>query len=306
MSLLDVVIIHHNTLELTHRCLDSIYQTRWEGIASVTVVDNASTDGSRKALAARYPTTRFIRLEEPHGYAAACNIGARSGSAPFVLLSNSDVEYTHASFDKCVAQLQSDPRIAVCTPRQVYPDGRPQRSWGYFPGWQEIIAIACGIEMLHNRRGHSQHSVRAVPYCDGAALFCRRDAYEAIGGMDERFAFFCEDVDLCYRFWIHGWHCHFVPTATIVHHRGATRRSDVAKTLAYEAANFHAKLRFVSHHQQRARESVRLGYMVVFRWRKLILRLLRALGILEDTDDARQAAIERGLFTTVASTNERT
>lgn len=281
---LDVVIIHHNTLDLTIRCLESIYSS-WtrSTIAEIIVVDNASTDGSGFFIAERFPSIRLLRSEVMLSYAAACNWGVRSGTAPYVLLSNSDVEYDAPALLVMMEHLKRYPRVAVGCPQQRYPSGRLQRSWGYFPGWSEIIAMLFGVEFFRHRTRFRPQRWRAVPYCDGAVLLCRRDAYEQIGGMDERFSFFGEDVDLCYRIWQHGWHCHFIPAATVIHHRGGTRQNHPDALVTYEQRNIAAKLQFVAHHFPRTYRAIRHCYFIVTLFRAILYRLLRLLRIVDAT-----------------------
>ncbi len=256
----DVVIIHHNTLDLTSRCIRSLLETAADSIASITVVDNASTDDSGNHLSAQFPGIDVVRCEQLRSYAAACNEGTRRGNAPYVLLSNSDVEYSPDCIERLIEHMEQHPYVGVCCPNQRYADGRRQRSWGYFPGWSEIAASLSGIETIHNRRGHADIKPRAVPYCDGAVLLCRRTAYEDIGGMDERFWFFCEDADLCYRLWRQQWHCHFVPSASVLHHRGGTRQQSDDRTIAFEQQNMAAKLLFSHIHRLPLRRFIPLGY----------------------------------------------
>lgn len=277
--LVDVVIIHHNTPELTSRCIETLLQSSAAPITRIIVVDNASTDGSGEQLTAQFPSITVVNLEQPHSYAAACNIGAQQGNAPYLLLSNSDVEYSPDSIDRFVRYMDAHPAVAVCCPLQRYPDGRRQRSWGYFPGWSEIAALVTGIETFHNRRGHRNTVPRAVPYCDGAALFFRRVAYEQIGGMDERFWFFCEDADICYRLWQHGWQCHVLPSATIVHHRGATRQRSLEESIAFEQQNMAAKCLFVQLHRLPLWKYVPLGYAAAFQARQLADSIAALFGL---------------------------
>lgn len=303
--MVDVVIVHHNTLELTNRCIQTLIETAGDTIASIVVVDNASTDGSSEALRAQFPTVRIERSQEPLSYAAACNRGARLGTARYVVLSNSDVEYCPDALGALYRHMESHPRAGVSCPRQHYPSGRPQRSWGYYPGWGEIAAVMLGIEALHNRHGHTGAHWRAVPYCDGAVLFCRRSAYEQLGGMDERFAFFGEDADLCYRMWLHGWHCHFLPSAQVVHHRGATRQRDPNEAIAYEIKNMQAKLRFLQLHHARAFPAMRLGYRAMNLWRRAAIELLRLGTVLSPSDYARKVATLNALRTVLSRHDER-
>jgi len=273
----DVVIIHHNTLDLTSRCIQSLLDTAGELVASIVVVDNASSDGSGNELRARFPSVSVLRRDQPLSYAAACNDGARYGTAPYLLLSNSDVEYQPGCIGHMIGYMEQHLQVGVCSPLQRYPDGRRQRSWGYFPGWQEIAALMVGIETIHNRRGHRDSQPRAVPYCDGAVLFCRRAAYQQIGGMDERFSFFCEDADLCYRLWQKQWHCHFVPDATVIHHRGGTWQRSLEQMIAYEQQNMAAKLLFAQVQHAPARRLIPLGYAGVLQLFQVADAMVRSL-----------------------------
>lgn len=283
--MLDVVIIHHNTLDLTVRCLESLYASAARSIiAELIVVDNASTDGSGFLLAERFPSIRLLRSEAMLSYAAACNWGARVGTAPYVLLSNSDVEYDPPALSLMIEHMKRYSFVAVGCPQQRYPSGRLQRSWGYFPGWSEIVTTLFGLEFFRHHACRRSQRWRAVPYCDGAVLLCRRDAYEQIGGMDERFSFFGEDVDLCYRLWRHGWHCHFIPSATVIHHRGGTRQNHTDAIITFEQKNMAAKLQFVAHHVPRMQWAVRQCYLLVTLYRAVFYWFLRRLGIIDAAD----------------------
>lgn len=300
----DVVIIHHNTFELTRQCIESLLESPQRTlIASITLVDNASTDGSAASLAALYPMIHLRRLEQPHSYAAACNIGASAGCAPNILLSNSDVVYDPTSLNAFTDHLKQYPHVGVCAAHQRYPDLRSQRSWGYVPGWGDILSTIVGIEFWHNRFGHSDRRWRAVPYCDGAALFCRRSAYEQLGGMDERFSFFAEDADLCYRMWLHGWHCHFLPHVQIIHYRGATRRRTLDQTLASERMIMAAKLQFVRHYHPHWERPLRWGYLFVAHLGRILDTIRYRLGELSDSDYELRRSIRRMLVSFLRESN---
>ncbi|MCS6999852.1 MAG: glycosyltransferase family 2 protein [Bacteroidota bacterium] len=295
-GVVDVVIVHHNTLELTSRCIESLVTPEQrEYIARLIVVDNASTDRSGHALAERYPFVTIFHLAKQIGYAAACNYGARQGSAQYVLLSNSDVEYSEDFLPRMLMHMEKYPAVAVCCPAQKYPDGRFQRSWGYFPGWGEILATIAGMEFLRNRWPSRSVHWRAVPYCDGAALFVRRSAYEQIGGMNEQFAFFGEDADLCYRFWQQEWHCHHVPSIQVLHHRGGTRNTSPERLVLYEQANLSAKLHFVQLHHAYGHRFVSLGYRVLYAMHTAFYFVLYLLGFIDSSTYRTRKAINIAL-----------
>ncbi len=194
----DIVVVTWNSRDIVIRCLDSIDASAVEG---VVVVDNASVDGTFEAVQKIHPEAGLLRLEEETGLSAAYNRGAERGSAEFVLFLNDDVLVSRAALDTLVEALTGHPAAVAAAGRLVDPvDGRTQAE--YLP--QPFPTLPALVGTLGGRRRPSERllDVRETVVVDqppGACLLVRRPAFEAVGGWDEDFAFWYEDVDLARR-----------------------------------------------------------------------------------------------------------
>lgn len=203
---LDVVVVTFDTREVTLECLAQLDRPGTRAI----VVDNGSTDGTAAAVAERFPEAVVVRLEEGVGFAEACNRGAEAGEAPLVLFLNSDVYARPGALEALVAALDVRPGAVAVGGRLVDPgtdDTQPAYAPQRFPGLGALLARVTGLEVLLARTGRGGPdpallAERGTVACDqpaGACLLVRRADLRAVGGWDERFWFWYEDVDLARR-----------------------------------------------------------------------------------------------------------
>ncbi len=218
------VVVSFNARNVLRTCLSAI-----RGLTTVIVVDNASTDGSADVVR-EFPDVRLVALEENMGFGTAANIGLRASRSRYVLLLNPDAWPLDDGVERLVRVAEETPRGALFGPRLVYASGRRQRSVIRHPGplallgW--IMLPHVGSRMYDAWRGDSRSDgvrpVRPPEFVQGAAVLIRREAVEELGGFDERFFMFNEDVDLCFRLWQAGWQVVFVPSASFVHVGGVS------------------------------------------------------------------------------------
>jgi GT2 family glycosyltransferase len=225
---LAVVVVNYNTREHLRECLESV---RAEGMAEVHVVDNASQDGSADMVRDLFPEVRLIVRTDNPGYAAAANQGIATCEAPLVLLLNSDTRLQPGAAAALARYLEDNPRAGIAGPRLLNPDGALQSSCFPFltplnvlvlntwlnraaravPGWRDrFLPTWTGAP---SRAGH---------WVKGAALAIRREAFAAVGGFDETYFMYSEEVDLCWRMLAAGWEVHYAPVASVVHAEGAS------------------------------------------------------------------------------------
>lgn len=195
------------------------------------VVDNGSNDGTVDIVRSVCPDALIVQMDQNLGYGRAMNLGFQSTTGEVVILSNADVVFLKDSIRSLTEYLEKNPTAAVGGPQQVYPDGRWQRSHGDLPGIWSGVKDAIGITTLQNgvRRTLWPRQVdrkpKRVPYLDGAVLAVRRTAFLEAGGFDEAFFFYSEESDLCSRLANVGHDVVFLPSARVVHLRGAASRS---------------------------------------------------------------------------------
>ncbi|HVF79937.1 MAG TPA: glycosyltransferase family 2 protein [Solirubrobacteraceae bacterium] len=227
-SPLGVAVVSFNTREILQRCLASVVAAR---PCEAVVVDNGSTDGSVELVRHTFPSVRLIVNECNVGYGAAANQALVSAAASAVLLLNSDTVLAPTALSALEAYLSAHPRAAVVGPRLANVDGSLQRSTYPFPSAGDALLGESGLHLLVRRvpvlrerllRTWSHDVARPVPWVLGAALAIRREPFEAVGGFDEAFFMYGEEVDLCRRLREAGFETHFAPVTTVLHLGGAS------------------------------------------------------------------------------------
>jgi N-acetylglucosaminyl-diphospho-decaprenol L-rhamnosyltransferase len=229
----DVVVVTYNPGTTLVAFLDSV--PRAGGVASVTVVDSASPEQTAKAVA-RERGVRFFAMPLNRGYGAAANAGVSLGSAPWVAVCNADIELGKDAFITLVRAGEQDSAIAAVGPRILEPDGKIYPSARPLPSlWLGVGHAAWGRVWPGNPWSKRyrpaidpSEGIKDVGWLSGSCLVIRREAFEAVGGFDEGFFMFMEDVDLCRRLGRLGWRCRWVPEAVVTHLGGHTWRADPA------------------------------------------------------------------------------
>lgn len=222
------VVVSYNTRDLLRSCLASI---RAEGIEEVVVVDNASMDGSPEMVRSELPGVRLLANRHNPGYGGAANQGIAACHAPCVLLLNGDTLLGPGAPARLAAWLDRHPRAAIAGPRLVNPDGTLQPSC--FP-WLtpfNVLALNTWLNRPARLLPRFRPTWRGTPSRDGhwvkgAALAIRREAFDAVGGFDESYFMYAEELDLCHRLHAAGWEVHYAPEATVVHVEGASTDQD--------------------------------------------------------------------------------
>lgn len=256
-SSIDIVIIHRNTFGVTSACIDSLLVCSLADNINIIVIDNGSEDDSIDRLSECYPEVKIVKAGSNLGYSKACNLGAAHSASEFIVFSNSDVRYLPDTIEHLVSVMQGDADVSMCGPQQFYPDGSWQQSYDYFPGKRLAFRNILGVTALwrlwkaktifmDTRILHSNPVV--VEFLDGAVLAVRRTCLQAVGGFDERFFFFCEDVQLSYALRGIGKKVVMVPSARVFHERGFTRRRNLADDIRYLGANERARAMFLRQH----------------------------------------------------------
>jgi N-acetylglucosaminyl-diphospho-decaprenol L-rhamnosyltransferase len=208
-----VSLVNTNSRELLLACLESLRDTRVE----IVVLDNASEDGSPAAVRKRFPAVRVIEQRYRAGFGANHNSVIRATTGRYVFVLNEDTTSDDWGFERMVAHLDADPRVAALAPRLVYPDGLPQASAWRFPS---PAAAALGLVTL-GRAGVVQSrgsETRDVDWAMAAALLLRREALDEVGVFDEEFFIYSEETDLACRLRRAGWRTQYFPAVTVVHH----------------------------------------------------------------------------------------
>jgi GT2 family glycosyltransferase len=213
-----VSIVNTSSRDLLVACLHALAADR-DGPVSVdvTVLDNASEDGSAEAVRESFPWARVIEQRHRAGFGANHNTVIRATRGRYVYVLNEDATVEPGSFERLVAYMDAHPEVAAVGPHIRYPDGRHQPSAWRFPspGTAALGTITLSRVGVEQSRGDE---ARRVDWAMGCALLLRREALERIGLFDERFFIYSEETDLCRRLADAGDETHFLPDVTVYHH----------------------------------------------------------------------------------------
>lgn len=232
------VIVTYNSAGDIGACLAALAASEGTARQKVVVVDNASTDGTAELVAQDFPDVQLIKNERNVYYAAACNQGGKAVKSDYVLLLNPDVQVEPDTLSLMVDNLESTPYVAAAAPRLVYPDGLLQQSVRRFPSYATLWYEMLGLGRLfpnHPRFGRWRMDVsgieRAVDVDQPMAscLLISRAMWDQLGGFDERFPMFFNDVDLCFRIKRAGGRIAYLPQARAVHRLGGSVRPVMPK-----------------------------------------------------------------------------
>jgi GT2 family glycosyltransferase len=250
-----ILIVSYNTREELEACLGSIAAAPPVVAHHITVIDNASSDGTPEALRARWPAVQLIEAGRNLGFAAANNLGIRAAGTEFVLLLNSDTLVPAGAIDTLVQVLDSDPGAVAAGPRLVAADGRPEVSFGRMMGPFNELRQKALVRLYDRGQAAAVARVRRMTrqrhrpdWVSGACLLVRRADALAAGLLDERYFLYAEDVDFCAALRARGRHIVFTPDAEVVHLRGASRRK---RPEAAERAYRRSQLAFYEKHHRR-------------------------------------------------------
>jgi N-acetylglucosaminyl-diphospho-decaprenol L-rhamnosyltransferase len=222
----DVGVVTWNTAELTCTALRRLLDTDQGVELRVLVHDNASSDGTVQALRERVPEAEVEAGDANLGFARGMNALLARSDAPWFLPLNSDAWPEPHAIARMLATAERHPRCAAVAPRIERPDGELEHSTNPFPSLSVAALTATAVYHRIAKRtawrkqlfGVWQHDVeREVDWAVGAALLMRRDAVDEIGGFDERFFMYAEDVEWCWRARRRGWEIWFTPDALIRH-----------------------------------------------------------------------------------------
>lgn len=225
---LSVIVPTRDTRDLTLACLASVARSEGSGAFELILVDDGGRDGTAEAAAGAHPGIRTIVREEPGGFTVAANAGLRAAGGEVLLLLNSDAQVEPDAPARLLAAFSADPRLGAAGAELVDPDGAPQWSAGRRPSSLWLFALATGLPRALGRlpgyRRVKRPGVRgvAVDWVSGAALAIRRAAWVDAGPLDERFAFYCQDLEYGERLRRRGWRVALVEGARVRHRGGAT------------------------------------------------------------------------------------
>lgn len=237
----DIVVVTYNARVDVMACLASLHAHPPARPWKLFVVDNASTDGTPDAIEQRWPEAVLTRMPANAGFAVANNVGIAQGSHELVLLLNSDTIVPPGQIERlCDALAAHQPEVGIVGPRLVDGNGRTELSFGPMMGpLNEAVqkvrgwVLTAGPAPLRRQQLRRLERPHLVDWVSGACLLARRQVLRDVGGFDERYFMYAEDVDLCAAARLAGYHVRFSPEAQVVHVGARSRATAASATYAH-------------------------------------------------------------------------
>ena len=259
--LLSVVLVNYKVPQLTIEAVRSVLAgcRLIEGEVEVIVLDNASGDDSMGRLRTAFgadPRVKLLESATNGGFARGNNQAIAEAQGDYLLLLNPDTLVGESTLAYCLTFLRTHPEAGAVGPRLINQSGamHPECKrgvptlWHSFCRFTRLYRLAPHSAWLNGYyQGHlSPDEVQQVPVLTGAFLMMRRTLYQAVGGLDERYFMYGEDIDLCYTIERAGYHNYYLPTP-VLHYKGESEQA--ADRVRYEE-NFYGAMRlFYLKHQ---------------------------------------------------------
>lgn len=279
-----MLIVTYNSARHIEACLATLARAA-EGLAAeIVVIDNDSRDGTAALVRERFPSAKVIVMPSNRGFAAGINAGLAASSGRYVAWINPDTEAVDGRFADVVAWLDAHPGVGIAGLRLLDAAGRVEPSDRGFPGFHSALGHRYSIltrvwpgnpfSKKYLRTGSDRDGVARADWVSGAGLVHRRALSDRLGGLDEAFFMYCEDVDFCYRASLAGSETRYLPLVTLRHEIGAS--SSTVKPAMIRAR--HASLwHYYRKHFRRNPLKDAAAYLGIFARCRLLL-LTDALG----------------------------
>ena len=256
--LVSIIIVNYNVREFLHHALVSLQKAMKGMRGEIIVVDNASDDGSVEMVRRRFPTVQLIASKVNLGFAKANNLGLKRARGKFFLLINPDTLVQEDTLRVMIKFFQENADVGLAGCKVLNPDGTFQlacrrsfpRPWVAFSKMIGLSALFPNSRFLgrYNLTYLSPDETYEIDAVSGSFMMVRREAYEQVGGLDEEFFMYGEDLDWCYRIQQAGWKNYYVHSTQIIHYKGeSTKRSNLDEIRTfYQAMHLFVQKHFSS------------------------------------------------------------
>lgn len=273
---LSIIIVSWNVADLLAACLDSILANTDPEQTEIIVVDSASTDNSVEMVRTRYPQVKLLPQTENLGFSRCNNIGLAASNGKYVMLLNPDTEVSGDVLAQMQRYLDDHPQVGIIGPHTLNTDGTTQSTRRRFPSlavgffestWLQPFAPKSLLANYYVEDA-PDNAVIEVDWVQGSALMARRAVYEQIGGLDEGYTMYAEEMDWCKRAKDTGWGVVYFGTADIIHHGGKSSEQVTARKHIHFQES---KLRYFRKYYGMVASQLLRGFLMLnYGWQLLI------------------------------------
>lgn len=252
---LSIIIVNYNVKEFLQNLIQSIYAAVSKLSYEIIIIDNASNDGSEEFIKEKFPEVTIISNKENLGFSKANNIGLKIAKGKYLLLINPDTLVREDTFSKMIEFFEKNPEAGMAGCKILNPDGTLQLACRRsFPGpWTSFTKVTGLANLFPNSKLFARYNLTyldenqtyEVDAISGSFMMITRETYELVGGLDETFFMYGEDLDWCYRVQKAGKKVFYVHSTQIIHYKGeSTKRSNLDETKVF----YNAMHLFVKKH----------------------------------------------------------
>jgi GT2 family glycosyltransferase/lipopolysaccharide/colanic/teichoic acid biosynthesis glycosyltransferase len=244
---LSIIIVNYNVKEFLQNLIHSIEKASLNLTKEIIIIDNASDDGSVDFIKEKFPQIKLIANSKNLGFGKANNIGLKQAAGKYILLINPDTLVAEDTFEKMIKFFESNSEAGLAGCKILNPDGSLQLACRRsFPGpWTSFTKVTGLSSMFPNNKIFARYNLTyldenktyEVDAISGSFMMMRKEVYEKVGGFDEQFFMYGEDLDLCFRIQQSGFKVYYVHSTQIIHYKGeSTKRSSLDETKVFYSA----------------------------------------------------------------------
>jgi hypothetical protein len=293
MPKVSVIIVSWNVCDLLRDCLESIYTNAGGLSLDILVVDSDSHDGTLAMLEQSFPQVTVLAQAENVGFTKGNNIGLRIAQGDYLILLNPDTKIIGDALNTLITYMDAHSKVGIVGPHTLNEDGTTQSTRRRFPTlltgifestWLQAIAPKTILRRYY-MSDTSDSAALDVDWVQGSAMLVRRAVYEQIGGLDEGYVMYSEELDWCKRAKLAGWSVAYIGSASIIHYGGKSSEQVIASSHIWFQRS---KLRyFRKYHGWFAAQFLRLVLLLNYVVQLIIEAFKRLLGRKPDLREER-------------------
>ena len=253
--MISIIIVSYRCWDRLRVCLQSIQAQDLKDL-EVIVVDNHSADGKAQDFITQFPAVRFILQDTNDGFAQACNRGAMEAKGDWLLFLNPDTILEPDNLSRVLEQAEARPEWKLIGIQQLNESGKDTHPHGIFLKWWNVWAPIRSMERLFRGPASSKRYLSTAPvtypdWISGSFVLIRKNDLATLGGWDERFWMYCEDMDLSKRAADKGWLRVMYNETRCMHAHGGSSRIDPQTKAITKTAVMISTIRYLKKHNGR-------------------------------------------------------
>ena len=287
---LSIVIVNYRSWSKLESCLLSIYQQK-QKVKKVVIVDNLSDDGVIEDFVKKFPWVEWVKNDSNAGFAAGCNLGAQNCSSKWFLFLNPDTRLPKDCLATLIPYCDQHPDFHLITIKQLSESGKNTHPYGVFPNVWNSAGIVRSLSRLIFQTDQTKKAISTSPitfphWISGSFVLLRKKHFDLLGGWDDQFWMYCEDIDLSkrgeekglLRVLLNQWEClhsHGVSSRANKKTKVLTKAEVIKSTHIYIEKHFIGKNKKWAHQWLRFHKSIELTIIgLIDPSKKEILKIL--------------------------------